>query len=104
LGRSIRTAKKNTKALFFASKDIGLEVTARKTKYMLVSLEHNAGKYHDINMGNTSFESVEHLKYLGTILTKENSIYVEIRNRLNLGILAIIRRGSFFSVMKKYKH
>jgi len=33
LGRSIHTIKKNTEALVIASKEIGLEVNADKTKY-----------------------------------------------------------------------
>jgi len=34
LGRSIHTIKKNTEALLVTSKDIGLEVSAKKTKYL----------------------------------------------------------------------
>jgi len=36
-GRSIHTIEKNTEALFVISKEIGLEVNADKTKYMVVS-------------------------------------------------------------------
>ena len=35
LGRSIHTIKKNTNALVVASKEIGLEVKADKTKYRM---------------------------------------------------------------------
>jgi hypothetical protein len=37
LGRSIHTVKKNREALVVASKDIGLELNANKTKYMVMS-------------------------------------------------------------------
>jgi galactitol-specific phosphotransferase system IIB component len=37
LGRSVHTIKKNTEDLVVASKEIGLEVNADKTKYMVVS-------------------------------------------------------------------
>jgi hypothetical protein len=37
LGRRILTIKKNTKALVFASKKIGLEVNADKIKYVVMS-------------------------------------------------------------------
>ena len=37
LGKSIYAIKKNTNALVVASKDIGLEVNADKTKYMVMS-------------------------------------------------------------------
>jgi hypothetical protein len=44
LGKSIKTKKKNTKALLMASREIDLEVNAEKTKYMFMSLHKNAGK------------------------------------------------------------
>jgi hypothetical protein len=37
LGGSIRTLKKNTEALVAASKKIGLEASADKTKYFVIS-------------------------------------------------------------------
>ena len=37
LGRSIHTIKKNTETLVVASKEIGLEVNAGGTKYMVMS-------------------------------------------------------------------
>jgi hypothetical protein len=42
LGENIHIIKKNTEASLFASKEIGLEVNAEKTKYMLMSREQNA--------------------------------------------------------------
>jgi hypothetical protein len=35
--------RKNTEALLVASKEIGLEVNAEETKYMVMSHEQNAG-------------------------------------------------------------
>jgi len=43
LGGSVDTVKKNAEALVFATKEIGLEVNAHKTKYMAVSRDQNAG-------------------------------------------------------------
>ena len=37
LGRSIHTVKENAEALEVATKEIGLEVNADKTKYMVMS-------------------------------------------------------------------
>jgi hypothetical protein len=44
LGGSVHAIKKNAKALVVASKEIGLEVNAEKTKYMVMSRVQNEGK------------------------------------------------------------
>jgi hypothetical protein len=44
VGENIDTILKNTKALLYASKEVGLEVNPEKTKYMLVSRCQNAGQ------------------------------------------------------------
>jgi len=43
LGGSVDTEKKNAEASIAATKEIGLEVNAHKTKYMTVSRDQNAG-------------------------------------------------------------
>jgi len=65
LGGSIHTIKKNT-ALVVASKEIGLEVNADRTKYMVMSRDQNAGQNQNINTDNSSFERAEEFKYLGS--------------------------------------
>jgi hypothetical protein len=52
---------------------------------MVMSREQNAGKSHNIKIGNKSFERVEQFKYLGTTLTHRNSIQEEIKSRLKSG-------------------
>jgi hypothetical protein len=42
LGGSILTVKKNIEVLLVSSKEIGLEVNADKTKYMVMSHDENA--------------------------------------------------------------
>jgi hypothetical protein len=39
-----------------------------RTKYMVMSGDHNAGQNHNIKLGNKSFERVEQFKYLETTL------------------------------------
>jgi hypothetical protein len=85
LGGSIHTIRKNTEALLIANKEIGLEVNAEKTKYMVVSRDQNAGQNGYIQIGNKSFETVEQFKYLGTTLTNQNAIRAEIKSRLKSG-------------------
>jgi len=68
-----------------ASKEIGLEVNADKTKYMVMSQDQIAGQSHNLKIDNSSFERVEEFKYLGTTLTHQNSIQEEIKSRLKSG-------------------
>jgi len=44
LGGSVHTVKGSAEALVVASKEIGLEVNADKTKYMVMSRDQNADK------------------------------------------------------------
>jgi len=49
LGGSVDTVK-NAEALAAATKEIGLEVNAHKTKYMTVSRDQNAGRIHSMKI------------------------------------------------------
>jgi hypothetical protein len=49
------TIKKNTQTLIDASKEVGLEVNAEKSKCMLLSHHQNSGQNHDIKIGNRCF-------------------------------------------------
>ena len=52
---------------------------------MVMSRDKNAGRSHNMEMDNRSFERLEVLKYLGTTLTNQNSIQEEIKSRLKSG-------------------
>ena len=91
LGESIRTLKENAEALVAVTREIGLEVSADKTKYMVMSRDQNAGRNHKVRIDDSTFERVEEFKYLGTTLTNQNSILEEIKSRLRSGNAAIIR-------------
>ena len=82
LGGSVHTVKENAEALVVPTKEMGLEVKADKTKYMIMSRDQNAGRSHSMKTDNTSIERVEEFKYLGTKLTNKNSIQEEIKGRL----------------------
>jgi hypothetical protein len=58
LGDNIETIKKNAETLIDASKEVGLEVNAEKTKYMLLLRHQNAGQNHGIKIVNRCFENV----------------------------------------------
>jgi hypothetical protein len=68
-GGSIHTLKENAEALVVATREIGLEISADKTKYMDISRDQNAGRIQSVRMDNSTFKRVEEFKYLGTTLT-----------------------------------
>jgi len=62
LGGSIHTLKENAEALVAATREIGLQVNADKTKYMVMSRDQNAGQIHSVSVDNSTFERVEEFK------------------------------------------
>ena len=48
------------------NRETGLEVSADKTKYMVMSRDQNTGRIHSVRTDNSTFERVEGFKYLGT--------------------------------------
>ena len=48
LGGSIHTLKENAEALVAATREIGLEVSADKNKYMVTSRDQNVGLIHSV--------------------------------------------------------
>jgi folylpolyglutamate synthase/dihydropteroate synthase len=80
LGDDINTIKKN-KALIDASKEVGLEVNAEKSKCMLVSRHQNADQNRDVKVADRFFQNVAQFKCLGMTVTNENLIQDEIKKR-----------------------
>ena len=52
-----------------ATREMGLEVNADKTKHVVMSRDQNSGRNHSVRTDNSTFERVEDFKYLGTTLT-----------------------------------
>jgi hemerythrin-like domain-containing protein len=50
---SAHTTKENAEALVVASKEIGLEVNAVRSNYMVMSRDQNAGRSHGIKTDNS---------------------------------------------------
>ena len=64
-GGSVHKVKENAEVLVSATKEIGLEVNADKTKYIIMSRDQNVGRSHNMKIDNSSIERVEEFKYLG---------------------------------------
>jgi hypothetical protein len=61
------------------SRDIGLEINAEKTNYMIMSRYPNSGQNQNIRIANESFENVAKFKYLRATLTNQNEIMMKSR-------------------------
>ena len=85
LARSVHTIKKKAEALVVVCKETGLEENADKTKYTAMSQHQTAGRSHNIENNNSSFERVKKFKHLGKNLSNQNSFQEEIKNRLKSG-------------------
>ena len=64
MGGSVNSVKKNAAVILVASKGVGIEVNADKTNYMVMSRVQNAEISHNIDIDNSSFETVTQCEYL----------------------------------------
>ena len=78
-GGSLNTVKKKTEVVLVDSKEVGLEVNADKTKYMIMSRNQIVGQSHSLNTASSFFERVEQFKYFRTALKNGKSIQEKLR-------------------------
>jgi predicted acetyltransferase len=60
LGGSIHIKKENSETLLESSRDIGLEISAEKTKYIIMSRHHNSGQNQITRTANESMKRWQH--------------------------------------------
>ena len=78
IGDGIRTIERNANVLLNAC----LVVNTGKTKYMEIGRHQGMIANAHIKIGSNSYEKVKTFKYLGSLLTNQNSIQKEIKCRL----------------------
>jgi hypothetical protein len=93
---SIDTIKKNTETLIYASKEVGLEINVKKTKYILLYCQQNVGRNREIKITNMSFGNVSQFKYLGTTVQIRIWFGRKLRGDWILVMLATIRSRTFY--------
>ena len=74
IGDDISTIERNADVLLNACKDIGLAVNTGKTKYKEIRRHRGMIANAHIKIGSNSYEKVKTFKYLGSLLTNQNSI------------------------------
>ena len=63
--------------MLVCSKEIGLEVNADESKYMVISRNQNAGRSHNIKNDNSTLERVEEFK-----MFRNNEIKIIFRKKV----------------------
>jgi hypothetical protein len=79
LGDNKGTIKNKTETLIDSSKQVGIEVNAKKIKYILLSCHQNARQNHYLKLAHRSSENVAQARYLATTVTNQNLIQEDIR-------------------------
>ncbi|KAL4084268.1 hypothetical protein QTP88_028093 [Uroleucon formosanum] len=85
LGNSVEEVKSSCRKLMKTAGKVGLQINDEKTEYILVNSEVNYRQGEIMEVDNHSFKRVSHFNYLGSILTNDNNIKVEIDTRLKKG-------------------
>jgi len=70
LGGCVHSVRENAEALVVATKEIGREVNADKSKYMIMFRDQNAGRSHSVEIDNSPTERVEEFQIFGNNVNK----------------------------------
>ena len=85
IGDDIRTIERKVHVLLNACNGIGLAENTGKTMYMEIGRHRGIIANEHIRIGSNSYEKVKSFKYLGSLVTNQNSIQDEIKCRLKAG-------------------
>ena len=96
ISRFQKSLREATVALDKAARVMGLEINQDKTKYMICGARKKYGE-HVLKVNHMTFERVNSYVYLGSQITDDNNISVEINNRSTLA------NRSYFGLMNLLK-
>ena len=86
ISRSVPELQASFSQLEYEGTKVGLKVNTMKTKYMIASRdEHRWINITNITIQNEKFERVRSFKYLGSVITDNNLMAEEIKERLQIG-------------------
>jgi|UniRef100_A0A2S2QVD8 hypothetical protein len=87
LGNNVEEVKSSCRKLMETVGKVSLQINDEKTEYIIVNRrEVNYRQDEIMEVGNHSFKRVSYINYLGSVLTNDNNIKVEINTRLKKGI------------------
>jgi len=67
------------------AKKVGLTVNEEKTEYLVASRKNrNGGREQYIKIEELKFKRVSQFKYLGSMITEDNNIKIEVSTRIQL--------------------
>ena len=84
IARNSQTLKDAFKQLDEGSTNIGLSINENKTKYLASSRTRQIGERF-MECNNYKFERVKDFKYLGSVITEDNNVEVDIKAKIAAG-------------------
>src|SRR5579871_6568704 len=82
---SRKAVKTNTEILIRASREIGVNISEEKSKYMVMDRNEGSVGNEALTVDRMSFERVKKFKCLGALITGKNEIREELKKRINSG-------------------
>ncbi|KAL4103846.1 hypothetical protein QTP88_019181 [Uroleucon formosanum] len=98
LGNNLDTVKQNCRKLINVAGKCGLKINDKKTEYVIIgrrSREYRQGEFMETD--HHKFKRTSHFKYLGSIITQDSDLKMEMDTRILMGNRCYFGLGSMFS-------
>jgi len=96
-GSDLDTVKQHCRKLINKAGKCGLKINDKKTEYVIMgrrNREYRQGEV--IEVEHHKFKRVPHFKYLGSIITQDNDLKMEVDTRIKMGNRSYFGLGSIF--------